>query len=85
MPEKSAHYSLDVKPVQKVNGTLDGLYMQVEEAGKESVAVAPVLYLQELYKNYQSTGGFERDTGGGRHESFRGAGICTGIYRDCFF
>lgn len=56
MPEKSAHYSLDVKPVQKVNGTLDGLYMQVEEAGKESVAVAPVLYLQELYKNYQSTG-----------------------------
>ncbi len=56
MPDKSAHYSLDVKPVQKVNGTLDGLYMQMEEAGKEGVSVAPVVYLQELYKNYQSTG-----------------------------
>ncbi len=56
MPDKSAHYSVDIKPVQKVNGTLDGLYMQVGEPGKEGMAVAPVLYLQELYKNYQSTG-----------------------------
>lgn len=56
MPDKSAHYSVDVKPVQKVNGMLDGLYMQMEEAGKEGVSVAPVVYLQELYKNYQSTG-----------------------------
>ena len=56
MPEKSARYSVDVKPVQKVNGTLDGLYMQVGEPGKEGMAVAPVLYLQELYEDYKSTG-----------------------------
>ena len=56
MPEKSTHYSLDVKPVQKVNGTLDGLYMQMKETGKEGMAAAPVLYLQELYEDYKSTG-----------------------------
>ena len=54
MPAGSAHYRVDVRPVQKVNGTLDGLYMQVGEPGKEGMAAAPVVYLQELYKNYQS-------------------------------
>ncbi len=56
MPKKFVHYNVDVKPVQKVNGTLDGLYMQMKETGKEGMAAAPVLYLQELYEDYKSTG-----------------------------
>ena len=56
VPKKFVHYNVDVKPVQKVNGTLDGLYMQMKETGKEGMAAAPVLYLQELYEDYKSTG-----------------------------
>ncbi|MCI9080072.1 MAG: hypothetical protein HFH68_14375 [Lachnospiraceae bacterium] len=57
LSEKFAYCQIDVKPVHKVNGTLDGLF--VTEAGKQGVAVAPTVYLQELYESYKSTGNLE--------------------------
>lgn len=54
MPEKFAHCNVDVRPVQKINGTLDGLY--VTEAGKDGMTAVPTVYLQELYENYKASG-----------------------------
>ncbi len=57
MPEKFSHYDVGVQPVQKVNGTLDGLYMA--EPGKAGMAAAPTVYLEQLYEDYKRTEDFQ--------------------------
>jgi len=54
MPEKFSGCKVGIHPVQKVNGTRDGLY--VAEPGKKGMAVIPTIYLEKLYEDYQRTG-----------------------------
>ncbi len=52
MPEEFKDYVVEVSPVTKVNGVLDGLSLLSAEVGK-SQSLVPTIFLNHMYEDYQ--------------------------------
>ena len=52
LPEKYQDAQVEIRPVDKVNRTLDGLSIRINEPGMN---ISPTIYVNHMYEDYVTT------------------------------